>query len=164
MNMFLDRYPSEDDSGLYDRELTIQERCSEILANTLRDAEKMKLRIKHLSEHPEERINIDTAKLRKIIDYEIFLCHPHCSIAENRAIKGSDVDRGLVISKEVVSEEDMKRFIEELRDQGFNVTMNSGEDLGTSKDITFLTMAQIEELKKKPLNYHIVTYYGGYRI
>lgn len=162
--MFLDTHPSEDDNEFYHKKLTIQEHCSKILANTLRDKEKMRLRLKHLSEHPEDRIKIDTAKLKDIVDYEMFLCHPQCSIAENRAIRGSDVDRGLVISKEIVSEENMRRFVTELIAQGFDVTMSSDRDLGTSNAITFLTIAQIEELKKKPLDYHTITYYGGYRI
>lgn len=80
---------------------------------------KINERNRLLAEHPDLRIRIDTQALKEIIDYDEFRCEPSCSIAHNRAIKGSDIDGGLVILRDPVEVNRRIVFIGELRRQGF---------------------------------------------
>lgn len=78
-----------------------------------------------LQKHPERRIQVDTAPLKAIIDYSDFKCHPKSSVARGEAIRGSDIDAGVVILRsrldlETQTERELA-FVEELRRQGFDV-------------------------------------------
>lgn len=96
--------------------------CFSKLSSTVRSNEKMDERLNLLREHPEARIRIDTNKLKQIIDYKDFKCHPQCSIARDEAIKGSDVDAALVVLKNEVPVNKQISFVEELRNQGFRAS------------------------------------------
>lgn len=72
-----------------------------------------------LKKHPEFRIRIDTSRLRTIIPYTSFKCSPLSSIAEDLAIKGSDIDGGIIVTDFATSLTDELAFIRELRNQGF---------------------------------------------
>lgn len=82
---------------------------------------KLEERKKLLSQNSELRIRPDTVKLRSIINYLDFKCHPGCSIGRDEAIKGSDIDGGIVITQDPVSQKEQLDFISELRRQGFDV-------------------------------------------
>ncbi len=93
----------------------------DILMSGTHDEEKASARKKMLAEHPEARITVNTKELKKIVDFIDFKCHPKCSIARNEAIKGSDIDAGIVVTSEPVSVEQQLAFVTELRNQGFAV-------------------------------------------
>lgn len=168
---------------------SLYERCFDILHNTHRDRQKITDRKKFLLEHPEARRNIDTGKLRQIIDYQDFRCHPQCSVARNEAITGSDIDGGLVVLKNEVSIEQQLAFVEELRRQGFSAfhplevqereqQVNQAVANGLkgpallrelvrksceaeSVEISFYTTAQLEEMKNQPLINPTLFYVAG---
>jgi hypothetical protein len=83
--------------------------------------EKDQARRRLLAEKPELRLRIDTSRLKPIIDYVVFKCHHFNSIARDVAIKGSDIDAGLVVLKEEIPTETQLAFINELRRQGFDI-------------------------------------------
>ena len=64
---------------------------------------------------------VDTSRLRKIIAYSAFKCDPLSSVAGNVAIRGSDINAGLVVLHRETSVKTQKAFIGELRHQGFDV-------------------------------------------
>jgi hypothetical protein len=74
-----------------------------------------------LAAHPELRVRVDTEPLRRIIGYAAFKCVNGSSIARDEAIRGSDIDGGLVVLREPTSLDTEMMFIDELRRQGFNV-------------------------------------------
>lgn len=168
---------------------SLYERCFDILYNTLRDRQKMANRKKFIDEHPEARVSIDTDKLKAIIDYQDFKCHPQCSIARDEAIAGSDIDGALVVLRNEVSIEQQLAFVEELRRQGFNAfhplevqkreqQVNQAVANGLkrpallrelvrksceaeSAEISFYTIAQFEEMKNQPLINPTLYYVAG---
>lgn len=81
---------------------------------------KVTEREKLLAEHPELRISIDTQPLRKIVDYQAFKCARGCSIPNDLAINGSDIDGGLVITQKQTELKQRIAFVDELRRQGFS--------------------------------------------
>lgn len=85
------------------------------------DRKKTGERATLLADHPQLKRRIDLDALRKILPFEDFMCHPSCSIIRDEAIDGSDIDAGLVILGEEVSEEKQLEFVNELRKQGFTV-------------------------------------------
>lgn len=89
--------------------------------NTMHSPEKIAERKQLLRERPELKLRCDTARLKNIIDCIDFKCHPRCSLARDEAIKGSDIDGGVVIVKEKIGMEKEMEFVEELRHQGFDV-------------------------------------------
>jgi hypothetical protein len=110
----------------YDIHQSIRERRRATAENLLENysainREKINLRESLLQENPELKIRIDLEKLKSIIDFHDFKCSPNCSIASDRAIKGSDIDGGLVISIEKSNIEEEMLFIQELRSQGFDI-------------------------------------------
>lgn len=84
-------------------------------------ADKRAERERLLDGHPELRIRIDTAGLRKIIDYVSFRCARNCSVAYDTAIRGSDIDGGVVVTQQPEPTPKRLEFIAELRRQGFEV-------------------------------------------
>lgn len=110
----------------------IKERSREILSHTLRDREKMSARREHLKSHPEDRIKVDKWKLKDIVNFIDFKCHPDCSVAQGTAVKHSDIDLGLVICRKPVDQETQQKFIDELRFQGFDVC--SEQELLSAKE------------------------------
>lgn len=82
---------------------------------------KIAKRQKLLKKHPEMRIDVDAAQLRSIVDYDYFYCSPFSSVARGQAIKGSDIDGGLVITSAEAPFQAQMQFIETLRSQGFDV-------------------------------------------
>lgn len=101
---------------------TITSQSKDILLRTLRDEEKMSRRKVFLKNYPEKRIRINVKKLKQIINFFDFKCHPNCSIARDQAIKGSDIDGGLIILTNEATIEQQLEFVSELRRQGFNVS------------------------------------------
>lgn len=146
----------------------LRKECLDMLMESMSNPYKVSERENLLQDHPEYRLTVDTEKLKVIIDYDDFKCHPKCSIAKNRAIKGSDIDAGVVVLKEPVSEETELAFIEELRRQGFEVYHQkeyeaSKEEYERTNDLSlinvknrrdsriihFYTKAQLEEMVKQ---------------
>lgn len=188
----------EDEFGLKSyriglRQTSLYERCFKILKNTLQSRQDMKDRESFLREHPEARRRINTHKLKQIIDYQDFKCHPQCSIARGEAVAGSDIDGGLVVLKDEVPTEQQLAFVEELRKQGFSAFHPSevqareqqldearvrglesrseefGELIRKSAEaenakIKFYTTAQLEEMKNQPLDHPTIIYVAGYSI
>ena len=81
---------------------------------------KIEERTKLLQKHPELRIKINIKPLRQLVDFLEFKCVTDSSIARDLAIKGSDIDCGLVVSKDEVSVEKRLTFVSTLREQGFS--------------------------------------------
>ena len=75
-----------------------------------------------LAAHPELRRRVRLEPLREIIDFVDFRCARRCSIARDEAIPGSDIDAGLVITREPTTFEQQLAFLAELRLQGFTVS------------------------------------------
>jgi hypothetical protein len=97
----------------------IRQRASEVLAGTIRNIGKMSTRYALLEAHPEQRIRVDSAALQQILRFLSFKCHPDCSVARDQAIRGSDIDRAVVITEEMPGIEERDAFVGELRKQGF---------------------------------------------
>ncbi len=97
------------------------EGAKNILENMVFDHIKFTQRQLLLQNEPQLRIRIDTIRLRTIIPYIEFKCHPRSSIARDKAIKGSDIDGGLVVVENPISNELQELFVVELRNQGFSV-------------------------------------------
>jgi len=151
--------------------IDLDKKATYLLSKTLRSQEKMTQRTKWLEKHPQDRITIDQKPLQEIIPYEVFLCHPDCSVARNEAINGSDIDAGLVITKMPVSLQEKHLFIEELKKQGFNAYYNISEmqnqDIQNQGElITFLTVdeinAQLEN--EKTFTKQEMIYRAGFKI
>jgi hypothetical protein len=85
------------------------------------DERKDRSRRQFLIENPAQRLQVDTSRLLSIIDFVAFKCHRNSSIARNVAIRGSDIDAGLVVLREEIPVEKELAFIGELRGQGFDV-------------------------------------------
>lgn len=83
--------------------------------------EKEITRRAQLKANPELKLRLNLQGLRKIIDFQDFLCHPRCSIARDEAIEGSDIDSGMIITVCEVDEIKQLEFVKELRRQGFSV-------------------------------------------
>lgn len=83
---------------------------------------KRKAREILLNVHPEEMIRIDKEKLRRVMPqlYQV-RCNTKSSIVEDLAIKGSDIDGGIVITEGDTDFDTQMEFINELRRQGFIV-------------------------------------------
>ena len=81
---------------------------------------KIEERRKLLKEHPELRIRIDTKLIKQIVNFIEFKCVSDSSIVRNLAIKGSDIDGGLVVSSEILPIEKRLAFVSSLRDQDFS--------------------------------------------
>jgi len=81
---------------------------------------KIEERTKLLREHPELRIKINTKPLRQLVDFLEFKCVTDSSIARDLAIKGSDIDGGLVVSKDKIPVEKRLAFVSVLRNQSFS--------------------------------------------
>lgn len=168
---------------------TLWERCFDALSKTTRSKVKMEARSKLLQERPEERRHIDSSKLKTIIDYESFKCHPQSSIARDEAIQGSDIDGALVVSRNEVPIEQQLAFVQELRNQGFSAAhqieidafnqnklpesvVNLDELLSMvcqksdaeNTIINFATIAEMEELTSKKFNNKVWIYVAGYSI
>jgi hypothetical protein len=73
-----------------------------------------------LAEHPELRLRINLEPLRCIIDFAAFKCVHGSSVARDEAIRGSDIDCGLVVLHEPTVVESEIAFVNELRAQGFD--------------------------------------------
>jgi hypothetical protein len=145
-------------------------RASLILSNTPRNRHKMAAREVSLLAYPEKRININTARLHQIIDYTNFFVHPQCSIARNAAVRGSDIDRGLVVTKESVSTGKQQEFVNELRSQGFSCNTQaeleksnvSSLDKRIKLQLEVITFKTIDEIKhEENLESWMITYIGG---
>jgi hypothetical protein len=91
--------------------------CMSRTRNTLKTQQRNTL----LSREPGRRITVNTERLRSVAPYISLLCSPACSIAKGRAIVGSDIDYGLVVLDESIGQKQELAFVQELRDQGFNV-------------------------------------------
>lgn len=92
----------------------------EIVNTTLmKEREKALLRKKLLQQKPSLINKIITNKLKIIINYLEFKCGKNSSVARNEAIKGSDIDGGLVICKKPINAVKRLLFVKELRRQGF---------------------------------------------
>lgn len=110
--------------------------------------------------NPSARLQVDTARLREIVDFEEIKVARNSSIAKGNAMQGSDLDDGLVITTDVVSEKTQERFVQELKNQGFityttrqylraeEANEQSSTDLRRMKGkiINFFTREEIEKL------------------
>lgn len=82
---------------------------------------KQRTRRTFLAENPGASIHIDPHPLRDILPGSAFVCYTGSSVANDRAIRGSDIDGGIVITPEKVSAEKQRDYIFALRKQGFRV-------------------------------------------
>lgn len=82
---------------------------------------KVRKRTRDIEENPGIKISINTEKLKQILDYDELKCHPHSSVARDQAIKGSDIDGGIIITKQRGTLDQELSFVQELRNQGFSV-------------------------------------------
>lgn len=89
------------------------------LVNGVVNVKKNASRAELLRQRPELRRRVDLEACRRVIDFKDFRVSPRCSIARDQAIEGSDLDGGVVVVTETVSENQEYAFIEELRKQGF---------------------------------------------
>lgn len=85
--------------------------------------EKIAKRSQTLRENPSLRIRVDIPGLRDLLDYVDFKCSAGSSVVrgEGEAIRGSDIDGGLIITRERVPRETCQKVIEKLRLDGFDV-------------------------------------------
>ena len=93
--------------------------CEGIMSASVRDHAKIKARKELLAAHPERQLKVDTSALKGIERFAEFLCHSECSIARGEAIRGSDIDMGLIVSKTPISQSQQAAMVRELRAQGF---------------------------------------------
>ncbi len=98
----------------------VREMSKKVLHNTMRDTDKMAKRFEYLKEHPEDKIHIRTKNLKEIVDFNSFWCHPDCSVGRNQAVRGSDIDGGIVVTNQPTTPEERQLFVNELRLQGFS--------------------------------------------
>lgn len=105
-----------------------RKKATERLSGTMRDPEKMAKRASLLVEHPELRRRIDTTLLKDVVNYEVFKCHPDCSVARDQAVDGSDIDGGIVVTKEPVPPELQQEFVDRLRLMGFSCYSQAEKD------------------------------------
>jgi hypothetical protein len=106
--------------GLARNEREWRKYSNDRLRQTMRDQEKMALRTEYLEQNPDKRIRIDTSLLKDVVKYDIFKCHPDCSVGRDESIVGSDIDGGIVVTKEPVSPEAQQEFVDRLRLMGFS--------------------------------------------
>lgn len=153
-----------------------QTACEE-LARTPRNTDKMSARRALLEDHPELRIRMDNAALQQIVPFLSFRCHPYCSVARDQAIKGSDIDRAVVIVQEMPGIEAREAFVGELRKQGFTAyTHEDAYVIGQAKGdaslwkaqgavIDFRTLSEVEEsLRTHPLDGKNLSIIAGYEV
>ena len=77
-----------------------------------------------------EKIRVDRLRLKNVLDFVHFFCVRDSSVMRDQAINGSDIDGGVVVVRERNrSKEDA--FLEELRNQGFNVSHRDDYQLCT---------------------------------
>jgi predicted nucleotidyltransferase len=160
----------------------LRAKSHDILMGSLQSDQKVIERRKLLAAHPELRRSIDTGKLKEVIDYVEFKCHPKSSVARGEAIEGSDIDVGVVVLRDRVLEQQELAFVEELRKQGFTAYhQKEYEDLEkqyrntevleerlklipekTIREldrIHFYTEDELKELTKKPIGIPVVMVY-----
>lgn len=157
-------------------------RSHDILMGAIHSGSKVSERKKLLAVHPELCRRIDTNRLKAILDYTDFRCHPKCSIARDEAIEGSDIDVGVVVLKERGPEQKELEFVEELRRQGFTVyhqreyeaieeQFRNAEDVQKRLDLIpekvkrdqdrvhFYTKSELIEMSKKPIGVPVAMVY-----
>jgi len=167
-------------------------RCSTALSHTMRSAGKMEDRKTLLEKSPESRQSINTRKLKQVIDYVDFKCHPECSIARDEAVQGSDIDGGLVVLSERVGVDRELEFVQELRNQGFEASHKTeveaaqnqveaaksrisaaskefrelkDKEVSThSSEIRFYTKTELEAMEFEPLDNLVIIYVAGHSI
>ncbi len=84
-------------------------------------AEKRKERIEKITSGELERIRVDRTRLNAIMDIRHFYCVKGSSVSADVAVKGSDIDGGIiVVGQRDKAKEDLCIF--ELQQQGFEVT------------------------------------------
>lgn len=126
------------------------------------NAPKVEQRRLHLATYPGDRIRINYPRLKSVIDYADFKCSPLSSIARDEAIKGSDIDGGLIILKEPVSKDAQLAFVRELRTQGFSAYLESEVDdidrqLAKTKRLKKRHNLYIEKFKRQENVIHFLT-------
>ena len=52
-----------------------------------------------LAQNPDVRIQIGTSLLKAVVNYDVFKCHPGCSVGRDESIEGSDIDGRIVVTK-----------------------------------------------------------------
>lgn len=146
---------------------------------------KIAARRKLLCEQPYLRIWVDEERLRAIIPYELFYCHPTCSIARKEAIVGSDIDKGLVVVPEGTTIDQECAFVRELRSQGFNTYHQVEYEAAYARwrenpdgapifegleRIHFATRAALQKMKSEAMatrktgNWQLLIYLAGYPV
>lgn len=87
-----------------------------------RKQRRIKDRLAYLREHPDALIKIDPEALYDIltVDY-LMVCARESSVAGNRAIRGSDIDAGAIITVDYIPIEKQHKTIGYLREVGFKV-------------------------------------------
>jgi hypothetical protein len=156
--------------------------CYLDIKDGMHSKEKRASRICLLEEHPELRIQIDP-KTFDMFQFDMFICHPNSSVAANVAIKGSDIDGGLIVSQQPIPIEEQLLFVSSLRQQGFDVyhpseLIENDEDISRAvrvnyNKIMFFTHDELLERKHAQMegkasvvscDLFVKVYYGGYRI
>lgn len=84
-----------------------------------RNYEKEKERKEDLQKNPHKKLELDPKPLRELIADMTFKVNPYSSVARGQAVKGSDLDGGLVVTTEPVPKTQQQKFVDELRAQGF---------------------------------------------
>lgn len=105
--------------------------------------EKRWVRLMEFSQHPKRQIIINTASLKSIIQYDEFLCYPHCSVDRHQARHGSDINDGLVVTSASVGLEQQRGFIAELERQGFVARTEADGAVQRTQVLLFRTPAQL---------------------
>jgi len=82
---------------------------------------KIEARRALLAEKPELRLRVQLPLLRNIVDFADFKCAKGSSVARDEAIRGSDIDGGIVVLHEAIETEVELSFVNALREQGFTV-------------------------------------------
>jgi hypothetical protein len=106
---------SVSDSELLQRAKTIVDSTAPTGSTLAKQEERKTL----LAQRPDLKLRIDAAPLRQIINFVDFKCSPYSSIARDEAIVGSDIDGGVVVSKDQTTPDQELSFVKALRAQGF---------------------------------------------
>lgn len=126
------REPWSSDTTFVSYRRRLEDEASVDLKYMIHNPDKEGERKQLLRERPERRIVVQAKPLRSIVKYDLFKCHPMCSIARGEAVRydstdlqqyryshWSDIDGGLVVTRLPVDTFVQSQFAAELRRQGF---------------------------------------------
>lgn len=104
--------------------------------------DKIEKRLDYIRAHPDAVIRVNPEQLYSILGVDYAMrCARDCSVAGDRAIQGSDIDGGVIITEDEVPLEKQHAIIAHLRATGFDVYHPIESDAAKQElDQSFLTL------------------------